>query len=280
MKSLNGKIVVVTGAGSGMGRAYALAAIRRGARVALNDVDPGDLAETVRLCAPAKVLAEAFDVSSAADFAAFADAVSAQLGPADVLINNAGIEGEGQPFWATSQESFDRVMKVDFWGVVNGTRAFLPQLLGREQSFLVNVSSLFGLVGPPHNTDYSSAKFAVRGFTESLAAELLGTPVRVYTVHPGGVDTRINRHQATQAFQRRYLKTDPAEVARLVFDRLGSSRTRIVCGHRARTTWLGARLLPQRLMGRLTARDLAPVLDRSAYPASAWLAARRPGAEA
>lgn len=279
MKSLRGKIVVITGAGSGMGRAYAIEAVRRGARVALNDVDASDLAETVRRCGPEPVLGQVFDVSSAADFTAFADAVARELGPATVVINNAGIEGEGQPLWATSRESFERVMNVDFWGVVNGTRAFLPQLLDGERGFLVNVSSLFGLVGPPNHADYSSAKFAVRGFTESLAAELLGTSVRVYTVHPGGVDTRINRHQATQAFQRRYLKTDPAAVARLVFDRLGSSRTRIVCGHRSGATWLGARLLPQRLMSRLTSRDLAPVLDRSAYPAADWLAARRAGGE-
>lgn len=275
MKSLSGKIVVITGAGSGMGRAYAMEAVRRGARVALNDVDPSDLAETVRGCEPAQVLARAFDVSSAADFAAFADAVADQFGPADVVINNAGIEGEGQPFWATSADSFERVMNVDFWGVVNGTRAFLAQLLDGGGGYLVNVSSLFGLVGPPNHADYSSAKFAVRGFTECLATELLDTPVRVYTVHPGGVDTRITRRQATQAFHGKYLKTDPAAVARLVFDRLGSSRTRIVCGHRSGTTWLGARLLPQRLMSHLTSRDMAKILDRSAYPAVDWLAAQR-----
>lgn len=274
MKSLGGKTVVITGAGSGMGRAYALEAVRRGARVALNDVNAADLAETVRRCEPARLLARAFDVSSAAEFAEFADAVAGELGPADVMINNAGIEGEGQPFWATSRESLERVMNVNFWGVVNGTSAFLPQLLSRERGYLVNVSSLFGLLGAPHNSDYSSAKFAVRGFTECLAAELLDTSVRVYTVHPGGIDTRINRHEATQAFNGKYLKTDPAVVARLVFDRLGSSRTRIVCGHRSKTTWLGARLLPQELMNRLTSRDLAPVLDRSAYPATEWFAAQ------
>jgi len=280
VKSLNGKVVVVTGAGSGMGRAYALEAVRRGARVALNDVDPGDLAETVRLCAPAQVLARVFDVSSIADFTAFAEAVAAELGPADVVINNAGVEGEGQPFWATSEESFERVMGIDFWGVVNGTRAFLPQLLDGDPGYLVNVSSLFGLIGPPNHSDYSSAKFAVRGFSECLAAELMDTPVRVYTLHPGGVDTNITRSQATQAFCGKYLKTSPEDVVRLVFNRLGSSRTRIVYGNRAASTWLGARLLPQRLMNRLVSVDMKSILDRSAYPASAWLAARRPDGEA
>ncbi|MCW1248890.1 SDR family oxidoreductase [Acaricomes phytoseiuli] len=275
MKSLHGKTVVVTGAGSGMGRAYVLEAVRRGAKVAFNDIDAADLVETPRRCGTATILARAVDVSDEAQVDAFAREVEEQLGSADVVINNAGIEGEGQPFWATSQESFDRVMGVDFWAVVYGARAFLPQLLERERGYLVNVSSLFGLVGPPHHTDYSAAKFAVRGFSESLAAELLGTSVMVYTIHPGGVATRITRRQATQAFHQKYLRTEPAAIARCVFDRLGSPRTRIVCGNRAQTTWLGARLLPQRLMNRLTSRDLGPILDRSAYPVQDWLMKRR-----
>lgn len=277
MKDFTGRVVVVTGAGSGMGRAYALEAAARGARLALNDVSAAELDETRALLpGGTTVLARAFDVASRDEMDAFAAAVATDLGPAFVVINNAGIEGDGQPAWNTPPESYRRVMDINFFGVVNGTLAFLPQLLERDAGAVVNVSSIFGLAGPPNHSDYSASKFAVRGFTEALAAELLHTKVRAYTVHPGGIDTNIARADNTQPFKDKYLTTSSEDIVRVVLDRIGSPRTRVVYGNRAGTTWLGARLLPQRLMNRLTWRDLSPVLDKTAYPAAEFL--RRKGA--
>lgn len=280
MPDLRGAVVVITGAGSGMGRAYALEAARRGAVLALNDFDADALADTVGLLPEGtRAISEAYDVADRDAVHAFADRVAAELGGADVVINNAGIEGYQQPAWAMTEEQYRRVMDVNFWGVVHGSRAFLPQLLASRRGALVNVSSLFGLIGPPHQSDYAAAKFAVRGFTESLAAELLGSGVAVHLVHPGGIATNIARSEASRAFDGRYLTTSPESIAVKVLDLLGTRRTRLVYGHRAPTTFLGVRALPLGLMLRLVRRDLASTLDRTHYPArtaAAALLGRRP----
>lgn len=269
MKDLTGRTVVVTGAASGMGRSYAALAARRGARLALGDVDEAGLEETRRLLPPAtQVVTQTYSVADRDATYAFADRVAAELGGAHVVINNAGIEGAGKPTWALTDAEIQRVLDVNFWGVVHGSRAFLPQLVRHRRAALVNVSSLFGLVGSPSAADYCAAKFAVRGFSEALSAELTGTGVRVHLVHPGGVATNINRSAGSQGFAEKYLRTDPDDVAREVLDALGTRRTRIVTAHRARSTYLGVRVLPQWLMARLVWRDNAPILDRTHYPAT------------
>jgi NAD(P)-dependent dehydrogenase (short-subunit alcohol dehydrogenase family) len=270
MKDYTDKVVVITGAGSGMGRAYALEAAARGAKLALNDYDAGALAETVDLLPPGTaVYSEAFDVSERDAVYGFADSVQSELGGADVVINNAGIEGSGQPVWATSDAQLEHIMGINFWGVVHGTRAFLPQVLNGDFGAIVNVSSLFGLIGAPNSADYCAAKFAVRGFTESLSTELLHSSVSVHTVHPGGIATNIARGRDSGEFSAKYLRTRPEEVATLVLDAVGTRQTRIVCGHRAGSTWLGARLLPHWLMSRIIWRDVRPTLSTVNYPASA-----------
>ena len=194
MKNFADKIVVITGAGSGMGRAYALEFARLGARLALNDFDAKGLAETLAMLphAPAgAVYSEVFDVGDQAAVYAFAAAVQARLGNAHVVINNAGIAGGGRPVWLKDEAAYQRTMQVNFFGVVYGTRAFLPQLLANGEGAIVNVSSVFGLVGTPDASDYCAAKFAVRGFTESLMVELQQSPISVHLVHPGGVRTNI-----------------------------------------------------------------------------------------
>lgn len=268
MKSYKNKIVVVTGAGSGMGRAYALEAAARGARLALNDYDEAALAQTEALLPTGtEVLSAAFDVAKRAAVYSFAASVHQTLGAADVVINNAGIEGSGKPGWAWEDEELQRVLDINFWGVVHGTRAFLPQLLEDNRSTaLVNVSSLFGLLGSPNQADYCAAKFAVRGFTEALSVELVKTNLRVHLVHPGGIATNIARHDRGQGFATKYLKTSPEAIAKLVLDTAGTGRGRIVDGHRAGLTYWGVRTLPQRLMARLVWRDMAPVLDQTFYP--------------
>ncbi|KAA1421653.1 SDR family oxidoreductase [Nocardioides humilatus] len=270
MKNFTDKVVVVTGAGSGMGRAYALELARRGAALALNDYDAAALAETVTsLPSSTTVITEHYDVSDRDATYRFAARVQTELGGAHVVINNAGIEGGCQPVWATEDRDYERVMAVNFYGVVHGTRAFLPQLLARGEGAIVNVSSIFGLVGTPNHSDYNASKFAARGFTEALSAELLHTPITVHLVHPGGIDTNITRRAESQQFSGKYLSTSPEAIARVVLDAVGTRKGRIVYGHGARKTWLGARLLPQRLMARAVWRDMAPVIDRSSYPASA-----------
>ncbi|GAA4116127.1 SDR family NAD(P)-dependent oxidoreductase [Nocardioides fonticola] len=259
---LRGRVVVVTGAGSGMGRSYALEAARRGAVLALADYDPAGLAQTAGLLpAGTTVLTRVLDVSDRDAVEAFAASVDADLGGAHVVINNAGIEGAVLAAEAIPEEVHRRVMAVNFDGVRYGTLAFLPQLRARDRAALVNVSSLFGLIGTPHHSDYCASKFAVRGFTEALAAELVGTGVSVHLVHPGGVATNIARQAGSQAFAAKYLTTAPDDIARLVLDALGTRRTRIVAGHRAPSTFLGSRLLPLWVMTRLVRRDLDAVLD-------------------
>ena len=269
MKSYTGPVVVVSGAGSGMGREYAIEAARRGAAVAINDISAEGLeATTARLPTGTRVIAETLDVADRDAVYAFADRVRAELGPATVVINNAGIEGFAQPFWAITDAEIEHVMAVNFWGVIHGTRAFLPQLLEAERGAIVNVSSLFGLIGAPHSSDYCASKFAVRGFSEALAGELLHSRVGVYLVHPGGVNTNISRISDGQGFAEKYLRTPPSEVATEVLDAIGTHRHRIVVGHRAGLTALAARLLPLELMTRLIWRDLVPILKRENYPAA------------
>lgn len=261
-------VVVVTGAGSGMGRSYALALAARGAVLALNDYDAAALDETVAaLPTGTRVLARAYDVADRAATYAFADDVRAELGPAHAVINNAGIEGGVQPVWALDDADYDRVMAVNFHGVLHGTRAFLPHLLERGSGAVVNVSSIFGLVGTPSHSDYCASKFAVRGFTEALAAETAASGIAVHLVHPGGIATSIARGEGSQQFAQKYLRTSPDDIAEVVLDGILSGRSRIVYGESAARTWLGARALPMGLMARLTRRDINPTLDQTAYAA-------------
>lgn len=267
MQGFKDKVVVITGAASGMGRAYAKLFAERGAILALNDYDAEQLAETVDLLPPnTRVLSRAYDVSDRAATYAFAAEVSEQLGDASVVINNAGIEGSAHPVWATGDEVFERVMDVNYYGVLHGTKAFLPQLLRNPEGALVNVSSIFGLVGAPGSADYCASKFAVRGFTEALAAEMLGTSVQVHLVHPGGIATNITRREESQAFAEKYLSTPPEEIAAHVIKAIESGRSRIVYGHGAKKTALGARLLPMKLLARVVRKDVDDVLDKSDYP--------------
>ncbi|MBY6677695.1 SDR family oxidoreductase [Rhodococcus sp. BP-332] len=266
LADLAGKVVVITGAGSGMGRAYAAAYAARGAVLALGDIDGNALAETVTsLPSGGTVLTEVYDVADRDAVAAFAARVAQEVGPATVVVNNAGIEGGFRPAWHLDDASYDRVMAVNLGGVVHGTRAFLPQLMSRPAAALVNVSSIFGLQGTPNHTDYCASKFAVRGFTEALATELAGSTVSVHLVHPGGVATNISRAEGSQQFAAKYYATSPEAVAERVVRDVESGRMRIVTGHRSRQVAFGARFLPLPLMVRLVRRDMNDILDPGDY---------------
>ena len=192
--NLNSSIVaVITGAGSGIGRALAKNFAARGVALALADVNTEKLEETARSCTgTTRVTTHTVDVGDVSQMNAFAQAVSAEHKQVNLVINNAGVALFGN-FDQISNDDFDWLMRINFGGVVNGTRAFLPILKTASPAMLVNVSSVFGFIAPPGQSAYSAAKFAVRGFTESLRHELANTGVRVACVHPGGIQTNIAR---------------------------------------------------------------------------------------
>lgn len=270
MKQFKKKIVVVTGAGSGMGRAYALEFAGLGAALALNDFDETGLAETVRLVrkqSPAcRVLAKVFDVGDREAMESFAAEVKAGLGNAHVIINNAGIGGGGAPVWAMKDADYERTLRINFFGVVYGTRAFLPQLLANREGAVINVSSIFGFVGTPNSSDYCAAKFAVRGFTESLMVELEGSPVSVHLVHPGGINTNIAKGvENGEDFARKYLKTDAAETVRHVIRCVKAGKPRIVYGHQALRIWLSSWAMPLRKRTRLIHGEMKDLMETRHY---------------
>jgi len=247
MKNFKDKVVVVTGAGSGMGRAYALKFSRLGSRLAICDYDERGLKETAELIiqqSGATPLSQKVDVSKKDAVYSFASKVKESFGNAHIVINNAGISGEGKPTWDLPDTSIERVMAINFWGVVYGTRAFLPQLLENGAGAIVNVSSIFGLVGTPNNSDYCASKFAVRGFTESLAVELSSSRIQVHLVHPGGVATNIDANSEDSKFADQYLTTSPDDIADIVYRKLLKNEPRIVCGNNASLVWFCARFIP------------------------------------
>lgn len=185
---LRGRLAVVTGAASGIGAATAAALARRGARLVLVDVAEREL-ERVGVEVGA-VATRRVDVSRPDEVARLAEEVRAAHGGASVLVNNAGLTFLGT-FDEHGDEDWARVMGVNFGGVLHGCRAFLPQLRAQDRAWIVNVSSLFGLVGVPGQTAYCASKYAVRGLSEALWEELRGGPVGLTVVHPGGVRTRI-----------------------------------------------------------------------------------------
>ncbi|HTW83626.1 MAG TPA: SDR family oxidoreductase [Candidatus Sulfotelmatobacter sp.] len=255
---LEDKVVALTGAGSGIGRALALALARLGARVALADKDADGLRETAQRVAAAGGSASehVLDVSDGAAVRAYADAVLQTHGTVDVAINNAGVALYGSVAELAADE-IAWLMNVNFWGVVHGTQAFLPTLLTRPEAAIVNLSSVFGLWAPPGQAAYAASKFAVRGFSESLRAELDGTPVRVITVHPGGVKTAIAARTRVAraadpalaarmrvAFEKRFLTTPAETAATAIVEGLTRGHERVLIGADAHRIDRVTRLFP------------------------------------
>ncbi|MFQ6326663.1 SDR family NAD(P)-dependent oxidoreductase [Nocardia sp. CWNU-33] len=194
MKSFDNKVAVITGAGSGIGRALALELARRGARLALSDIDTGAVADTAGRCEKlgATAIPYELDVAHRAAVYAHADDVRGEFGGVNLVINNAGV-ALGAKVEDMEWPDFDWLMNINFWGVAHGTKAFLPDVIASGDGHIVNMSSVFGLIGVPTQSAYNAAKFAVRGFTEALRQEMriAGHPVGVTCVHPGGVKTNI-----------------------------------------------------------------------------------------
>ncbi len=197
MKEFRGRVAAVTGAGSGIGRALAVELSRRGAHLALSDVNAEGLAETVGSCEGhgVKVTSSLVDVADRDAVTAWAQSVVDEHGKVNLIFNNAGV-ALGASVESMSYEDIDWLMGINFWGVVNGTKAFLPHLLKSGEGHVVNLSSVFGLVSIPTQSAYNAAKFAVRGFTDALRIELdvADCGVSATTIHPGGIKTNIARN--------------------------------------------------------------------------------------
>jgi NADP-dependent 3-hydroxy acid dehydrogenase YdfG len=192
-RPLSGHPVMITGAASGIGRGLAQLLSRRGSPVALADIDEAGLKHTAAgLSGP--VLTRVLDVRDAADQLAFAAEVRDwSPAPLAAVFNNAGVAVSSSVLDAVPADD-EWLRQINFDGVVNGTRAFLPLLVAQDRGVIVNTSSVFGLVGMPNQSAYCAAKFAVRGFTDALRQELRGTGVSAVNVHPGGITTNIARN--------------------------------------------------------------------------------------
>jgi short-subunit dehydrogenase len=197
MTYFTGKVAVVTGAASGIGRALAVDLASRGARLAISDVDVEGLEQTktMALAKGAEVRADVLDVAQRERVLEYADQIAEHYGKVNMVFNNAGIAFTGS-IEQLAFKDIEKVMDIDFYGVVNGTKAFLPHLIASGDGHVINVSSIFGLFSVPTQGAYNAAKFAVRGFTEALGQEMLNDkrPVKVTCVMPGGIKTNIARN--------------------------------------------------------------------------------------
>ena len=272
MEGFAGKVAVVTGAGSGIGRALAIELARSGASLAISDVDTEGLAATEErikaIGAPVK--SDRLDVTEREAFEAYADAVVEHFGKVNQIYNNAGIAFTGD-IEVSQYKDIERVMDVDFWGVVNGTKAFLPHLIASGDGHVVNVSSIFGLFSVPGQAAYNAAKFAVRGFTEALRQEMsmAGHPVKVTTVHPGGIKTAIARNmtaaegidtkELAKTFDRKLASTSPQKAARIILEAVRKNKARVLVGPDAKALDVIVRITGsgyQRLFTKITARTM------------------------
>ena len=261
MTAISGSAAAVTGAAGGIGRALALELAARGADLALADRDEAGLqavAAEIGNAHKAKVTTHRVDIGEPSEIAAFAQAAVTAHARLNILINNAGVALLGG-FTEIDQAQMDWLFNINFWGVVHGTRAFLPHLSLKPEAHIVNLSSIFGIIAPPGQTAYASAKFAVRGFSESLRHELqmAGSPVRLSVVHPGGVATDIARNSRTgvgvtdnarraQSIERfdAMAKTPPAAAAQRIILGIEKNQPRILIGNDARFMDLLQRFRP------------------------------------
>jgi short-subunit dehydrogenase len=261
MTAIPGAVAAVTGAASGIGRALALELAARGCDLALADRDEAGLqavAAEIAKNPSRKVSVHRVDVAEPKQIEDFAQGALAAHPGLNILVNNAGVALLGQ-FNEVDQAEMDWLMNINFWGVVHATRAFLPHLSRQREAHIVNLSSLFGLIAPPGQTAYAAAKFAVRGFSESLRHELqmAASPVRLSVVHPGGVSTNIVRNsrmgvgvtdnaRRAETIERfdTVAKTTPAAAAQRIIAGIEKNAPRILIGNDARMMDLLQRVLP------------------------------------
>jgi short-subunit dehydrogenase len=269
MTAIRGAAAAVTGAAGGIGRALALELAARGCDLALADRDEAGLATLAAEIARShrqKVTVHRVDVGAPQEIEAFAQAAIADHPGLNIVINNAGVALMGQ-FDEIDQAQMDWLMNINFWGVVHGTRAFLPHLRGQREAHIVNLSSIFGIIAPPGQTAYAAAKFAVRGFSEALRHELAlaASPVRLSVVHPGGVATNIARNsrsgigmtdnarraESIERFEAA-ARTTPKDAALRILKGIENNQPRILIGGDARIMDLVQRFRPATYWAALT----------------------------
>jgi len=272
MKNLENKTVAITGAASGIGRMLAVNLAKEKCNLAIADVDTAGLHVTAGLIGKGvRVSTHVVDVSKREQVYAFAAAAAKLHGGVDIIINNAGVVVtdfiETVPL-----EDFDWLFDINFWGVVHGTTAFLPYLKKRPEGHIVNVSSINGILPNPGHAPYCAAKFAVKGYTETLAQEMHGTSIHVSCVHPGGIKTNIarnarinrtlssiSREDGVKIYEEILNRTTADEAARIIISGIRANRRRILVGTDAKIADLITRFFPVfavNLSGRI-ARSLA-----------------------
>jgi NAD(P)-dependent dehydrogenase (short-subunit alcohol dehydrogenase family) len=267
MSKVSSKVCVVTGAGSGIGRELALGLARRGARgLAISDVNDVGLSETARLVeaeSPAVAVHEQhLDVSDREAFIAYGETIAAEFGVVHQLYNNAGI-ASGKTVLEASWAVYDKVIAINLFGVIHGTKVFLPHLIASGDGHVTNISSLNGYMAQDELSAYCATKFGVRGFTETLRIEMLRDklPVKVTVVHPGGVKTNIataglqhaemlgyevtdHERRRVQAYNDKLLRMPPAEAARIILDGVERGKARVLVGNDAKIVDLIVRSFP------------------------------------
>jgi NAD(P)-dependent dehydrogenase (short-subunit alcohol dehydrogenase family) len=257
MRDFKNAVIVITGAGSGIGRALAQQFAARGSQLALADINVAGLKETLGMLGAANARSYIVDVADAAAVEAFARDVQQDFGRASILINNAGV-GLFGTFEELTLAEFEWLFRINFWGVVHGCKFFLPLLRQEKEARIVNMSSVFGLIAPPGQTAYGASKYAVRGFSESLREELRGTSVGLTCVHPAGISTNIamnaragaatNAQEQVQARElfNRVARIMPEQAAQTILQGILKGRNRVLIGSDAyRIDWM-ARLFPTR----------------------------------
>jgi len=254
---LKGRTAVITGAATGIGRAVAVSLAQRGCHLALADIDEAGLAETAGLTRAyaVRVSRHRVDVADRIAVAEFPSLVSAEHPGVDVLVNNAGV-AVGGTFEQVSDEDFEWLFEINFWGVVRMTRAFLPLLQASDDARVVNLSSVYGLIAPPEQAAYAASKFAVRGFSEALRHELEGSSVGVTVVHPGGIATsiaekaRIPAGASEEEIARRHaryrklLRLPAAIAGETIVRGIERRQARVLIGSDAKLISLIARVMP------------------------------------
>lgn len=257
MKNLANKTAAVTGAASGIGRMLAVNLADEGCNLAIADIDEAGLKETAALIgARVNVSTHVVDVSQREEVVLFAEEASRHHGGVDIIINNAGV-ALGDFLESVPLEDFEWLMGINFWGVVHGTMAFLPHLRKRPEGHIVNISSINGIIPNPNNGPYCAAKFAVKGYTETLAQEMHGTSIRVSCVHPGGIKTNIarntrfncamyalSREKAICLYEDELFRTTANEAARVIISGIKRNKRRILIGLDAKILDLITRFFP------------------------------------
>ncbi|MDD4356045.1 MAG: SDR family NAD(P)-dependent oxidoreductase [Smithellaceae bacterium] len=269
MKILKNKTAAVTGAASGIGRMLAVNLAKEGCSLAISDINGPALQETAKLIGDrVNVTSHIVDVSQREQVFQYADEAVENHGGVDLIINNAGVS-VGDFLETIPMEDFEWLMGINFWGVVYGTMAFLPHLKKRPEGHIVNISSINGIIPNPNNGPYCAAKFAVRGYTETLAQEMHGTNIHVSCVHPGGIKTNIARNArvnramyeltketAANLYEEKLFRTTADDAAKIIISGIRCNRRRILVGADAKFLDLLTRFFP------VTAVTLSTVFSR------------------